>query len=231
MINNVRNTVLSLLNKENRGYLTPFEFNLYADMAQIYLFENDFELYSKSLVKQNNRIYNTEYSDTPKFLRERLDRFSSYGNLTYDNINLCFKFAPNNDVYKVMNLEYNGMDIEEVSKMDLNRMKMSSVKPSIKYPVYTRVGEDFYVLPVEVINNVKALYIRRPKTPNWTYTNSNGNPLFNESAGDYQDFEIHPSQEVDLIIKILGYAGLSITSEQVVQVAKQEETYQDAKKQ
>lgn len=231
MINNVRNTVLSLLNKENRGYLTPFEFNLYADMAQIYLFENDFEMYSKSLVKQNNRIYNTEYSDTPKFLRERLDRFSKYTNLTYDNVNLCFKFSTDNDVYKVMNLEYNGMDIEEVSKLDLNRMKMSSVNPSLKYPVYTRVGEDFYILPTELVNNVKCLYIRRPKTPNWTYTNVNGNPLFNPTASDFQDFEIHPSQEVDLIVKILGYAGLSITSEQVVQVAKQEETYQDAKRQ
>ncbi len=230
MINNVRNTVLSLLNKENRGYLTPLEFNLYADMAQLYIFENDFYDYSKSLIKQNNRLYNTEYSDIPKFLRERIDRFTKFITLTYNSTPKSFSYS-DTDIYKVINLEYNGIDIEEVSKLYLNKLKQSSVTPDEKYPIYTRLDKDFYVLPITIINNVKCLCIRRPKIPNWTYTNVSGNPLFNPSAGDYQDFEIHPSQEVDLIIKILGYAGLTITSEQVMQVSKAEEVSQEAKRQ
>lgn len=230
MINNVRNTVLSLLNKENRGYLTPLEFNLYADMAQLYIFENDFYDYSKSLIKQNNRLYNSEYSDIPKFLRERIDRFTKFITLTYNASPKSFSYS-DTDIYKVINLEYNGIDIEEVSKLYLNKLKISSVTPDEKYPIYTRLDKDFYVLPITIVNNVNCLCIRRPKTPNWTYTNVSGNPLFNPSAGDYQDFEIHPSQEVDLIIKILGYAGLTITSEQVMQISKAEEVSQEAKRQ
>jgi hypothetical protein len=230
MINNVRNTVLSLLNKENRGYITPAEFNVYADMAQLFLFENDFYDYSKSLVKQNNRIYNTEYSDIPKFLRERIDIFTKFINLNYNSSDKSFTYSET-DVYKVLNLEHSDIDIEEVSKMDINRMKASSLNPTEKYPVYTKLEKSFYILPTTIINNVKCLCIRRPKAPKWTYTNVNGNPLFNPSASDYQDFEIHPSQEVDLIIKILGYAGLSITSEQVMATSKAEETYTDTKQQ
>ena len=231
MINNIRNTVLSLLSKENRGYLTPIEFNLYADMSQLYLFEKDFDEYSKSIVKQNNRLYNSEYSDTPKFLRERIDRFVKYITLSYNSTPKTFSIT-DSDVYKVMNLEHNGTDIEEVSKMHLNKLKKtSSTTVDEKYPIYTRVGNDFNVLPITIVSGVTCLCIKRPKAPNWTYTVVSGNPMFNQSAEDYQDFEIHPSQEVDLIIKILGYAGLTITSEQVMQFSKNEEILQETKKQ
>lgn len=231
MIDKIRNTVLSLISKNNRGYLTPIEFNLYADMAQLYIFEKDFDEYSKSIVKQNNRLYNSEYSDIPKFLRERIDRFVKYVTLSYNSTPKTFSYS-DTDIYKIMNLEYNGTDIEEVSKMHLNKLKkVSSTTVDEKYPIYTRLGNDFSVLPTTIISGVTCLCIKRPKAPNWTYTVVNGNPMFNQSAGDYQDFEIHPSQEVELIIKILGYAGLTITSEQVMQFSKNEEILQETKKQ
>ena len=39
MINSVRNTVLSVLNKNNYGYVSPSDFNLYAQNAQVEIFE------------------------------------------------------------------------------------------------------------------------------------------------------------------------------------------------
>jgi hypothetical protein len=39
MINEVRNTVMAILNKDNNGYVTPEEFNLFAKQAQLELFE------------------------------------------------------------------------------------------------------------------------------------------------------------------------------------------------
>ena len=142
MIDKIRNTVLSLISKNNRGYLTPIEFNLYADMAQLYIFEKDFDEYSKSIVKQNNRLYNSEYSDIPKFLRERIDRFVKYVTLSYNSTPKTFSYS-DTDIYKIMNLEYNGTDIEEVSKMHLNKLKkVSSTTVDEKYPIYTRLGND-----------------------------------------------------------------------------------------
>ena len=46
MINSVRNTVLSIVNKDNRGYISPEEFNLYSKQAQIEIYEKLFYDYS-----------------------------------------------------------------------------------------------------------------------------------------------------------------------------------------
>ena len=42
-VNTVYTTVLSILNKEQRGYLTPYEFNQVASQVQLDLFESFFQ--------------------------------------------------------------------------------------------------------------------------------------------------------------------------------------------
>ena len=41
-IDNVYQKVLAIVNKEQRGYITPQEFNLFADHAQMDIFEQYF---------------------------------------------------------------------------------------------------------------------------------------------------------------------------------------------
>ena len=67
-------------------------------------------------------------------------------------------------------------------------------------------------------------YIRFPFVPKWTYVDlTNGEPAFDEGAVDYQDFELPNDDEVNLIMKILQYAGMSIREIQAVQFAGAEE--------
>ena len=56
MINEVRNTVMAILNKDNNGYVTPEEFNLFAKQAQLELFEEYFYDYKNALNLQNKRL-------------------------------------------------------------------------------------------------------------------------------------------------------------------------------
>ena len=59
-INDVYQKVLMFANKEQRGYITPQEFNMFADQAQKEIFEQyfyDIDLYSK------RRGNSTEYAD------------------------------------------------------------------------------------------------------------------------------------------------------------------------
>jgi hypothetical protein len=51
----------------------------------------------------------------------------------------------------------------------------------------------------------------------------NDSPFFDNNAIDYQDFELPPSDEMNLIIRILQLAGVSIRENEVVQMAKTEE--------
>ena len=63
MINSVRNTVLSVLNKNNYGYLSPSDFNLFAKQAQLDLFEDVFYEYNYQINKENARQSGTGYAN------------------------------------------------------------------------------------------------------------------------------------------------------------------------
>ena len=68
-------------------------------------------------------------------------------------------------------------------------------------------------------------YIRKPKSPNWTYViGTNKNALYNPSAADHQDFELHASEQKTLVLKILQLAGVSIKDYNVAQLAAQKES-------
>ena len=76
-INEVRNTVLAIANKNNYGYISPQDFNLYAKQAQIDLFEDYFYSYNNWINKENNRTAGTGYADITKGLLEVMDSFST----------------------------------------------------------------------------------------------------------------------------------------------------------
>ena len=77
MINNVRNTVLAIINKNNYGYLSPQDFNLYAQQAQMDMFEDYFYQYNQYINRENVRQSGTGYADIVKSLEEVIDSFSS----------------------------------------------------------------------------------------------------------------------------------------------------------
>ena len=88
MINNIRNTVLSIVSKDNRGYVTPEEFNLFSRQAQLELFTMYMYDIANAVNKQNARLFNGGYSNVPQQLEEVLDRFLVDDVLAYDAINL-----------------------------------------------------------------------------------------------------------------------------------------------
>lgn len=92
--------------------------------------------------------------------------------------------------------------------------------PSNEYPAYTLQGTEITVYPISISNKgqVQATYVRFPKPPKWTYiTLSNGEPVFDQSQLDYQDFELPNEDEYKLVTRILQYCGMSIRESEVVQ--------------
>ena len=300
IINTVRATVLSIANKNNFGYITPNDFNLYAKQAQLDIFEDYFYQYNSWIVKQNARVSGSGYADIVKGLVEVLDYFSLTKSLISSN-GYDFKlpedyylinkinYYPNllasgtttggsgttlidtnatfvssgiksgdllsnlsnfgqiiyvtqvvsettlvlsenintGDLYRIVSTS-NITEIEKVSQNKifyLNATPLTS--PSILFPAYVLGGDNITVYPSDVLVNgtVISQYIRYPKDPNWTYFDliSNGEPSFNQTAEDYQDFELPISDQTNLINKILQYAGLSIRDKDVMSFGKIEE--------
>ena len=71
-IDTVYQRVLAIANKEQRGYITPLEFNLLANQAQLEIFEQYF--YDKN--QNERRLGNdTDYSDVAHILNEKISVF------------------------------------------------------------------------------------------------------------------------------------------------------------
>jgi len=232
MINEVRNTVLSILSKDNRGYITPFEFNLFAKQAQREIFENYMEEYSRAYVKRIARMHGEGYTDIPKRISESLDIFHTDATLVYSGDH----FITPANMYLLDRLTYNNtLEIEKVTHGKiLNLLSSNLTAPTVSYPVYTYDEVGVLVYPNSITSNVSASYLRFPADPKWTYVAmgpGDSDPLFNPSAADYQDFEIGSDDFTLLVVKILGYCGVSIREAEVVQVAKAQEMQDSQQKQ
>tara|TARA_B110000444_G_scaffold59433_1_gene55351 strand:- start:2066 stop:3004 length:939 start_codon:yes stop_codon:yes gene_type:complete len=80
-VNTVYQTVLLILNKEQRGYMTPLEFNKIGTQVQLEIFENYFESLNQQLrVPQAD----TDYSDRVVNIDEATNVFKEYSSATYD---------------------------------------------------------------------------------------------------------------------------------------------------
>ena len=105
--------------------------------------------------------------------------------------------------------------------------------PNTSFPAYTQEGDSITIFPttINTAGDVQAQYIRYPKDPKWTYvTLYNGEPMFDQTAADYQDFELPIDDSNDLVAKILQYAGVSIREADVVQYGLTDEQQQDQMK-
>ena len=229
MINEVRQNVLAILNKNNYGYLTPADFNLFAKQAQLEIFENYFYDYDYTINKQNAMRSGDGYADILKGLEEVIDTFSSTSTLTQVSNN---NYSAPSDYYLINKVIFNNIEVERVTQSKMLYLTSSLLTaPSTSYPSYVLEGSTVTVYPVTITgaNDISAQYIRYPLDPNWTYaTLSNGEAVFDQSNADYQDFELPQSDMYNLIMKICEYAGVTIREAQVVQYAQTEEAQNKA---
>jgi len=112
MINSVRNTVLAVLNKNNYGYLSPQDFNLYCLQAQMDLFEDYFYNYNNWIVRQVQGTSGSGYADIVKGLEEVIDTFSVTAPLLNESTSQL-----NRSDYTLPTFALNGSDYYLLSKI------------------------------------------------------------------------------------------------------------------
>jgi len=233
-INNVYQKVLAIANKEQRGYITPQEFNLFANQAQMDIFEQYFyDLNQFSRVSGND----TAHADIVTLLNEKIDHFEKYRAAVDMSNGSGVGILP--DYYRIGQVFYYDtndkyVEIEKINQNDIHHIQNSPLtKPSVTRPVYVRfstAGDNqsnrerrIQIYPTSITSRVQCNFIAKPATVKWTYTVVVGKALYNASATDLQDFELHASEENNLILKILALAGVSIKDPSVYQIAAQED--------
>lgn len=224
-VDTVYQTVLAIANKEQRGYITPQEFNLFANHAQMEIFEQYF--YDKN---QFSRIpgNSTEHSDMLDLLKEKISLFKRVGVLPVSNNQA---FLPTG-VYRVGNIYNNGYGnykLEEVDENELKNMENSIIQPSAQRPVFVTGGNTnnsnnrlINVYPANnSINSLRITYVRQPASVNWGYNVVDEHALHDFTTS--VNFELHASEQSSLVMKILSLAGISLKEDALYQIAESSE--------
>ena len=216
-IDTVYQRVLALANKEQRGYITPQEFNLFANQAQMDIFEQYFyDLNQFRRLPGNDTIY----ADIVNMLEEKISIFkegpktATHGSYTH-NIS---------DLYTITDINFSGKVAEEIRYEDWYKTQNTPLtKATNNRPIWYRKDGKIYWDP-QSLGAASINYIRKPKEANWTYILVGENALVNPTEADgYQDFELHPSEETELVLKILSLSGITLQDPGLQQVAASED--------
>ena len=215
-VDDVYQKVLALANKEQRGYITPQDFNLFASQAQLEIFEQYFYDLNKARKSQGN---DTVIADIDDILEDKISRLvrefnpiqtaalagsgggKDLGTLTIHRLLRTTLLNTSTGLQ---------IECELLSTKDFENNKVSPLtKPSPSRPIVKMQNK------VITCNDGGAnkppyafTYIRTPHKPNWTYTVINKKAMYSPGANT-RNFQLHESEEIQLVNKILRLAGLA----------------------
>ena len=173
-VDTVYKTVLYILNKEQRGYITPDEFNRLGVQVQREIFEQYFEELNQQLrIPQND----SEYANRIKNLDEKIDIFKTTAPCTGVS-----PFTLPAGVHRLGTLIYNinSKEIQPVQRNEYFLLNKSPLtQPTTEYPVYVLEGvgtpavapSNVRVFPNTIISSeVDAYYTKDPDDPRWGFS-------------------------------------------------------------
>ena len=211
-VNTVYKTVLLILNKEQRGYMTPEEFNKIGAQVQLEIFEKYFEDLNQLTRSPQT---DTDYADRIAYLEEKLSPLTRYeaGISSQEGV-------VTNTVHRLNTVVYNDLELQRVSRGEYTNINKSPLtRPSLTQPVFIQENNLIYTYPISVSSNVFLSYIKKPNDPVWSFTSGNTLGVYVYSSTASTNFELHSSEQTELILRILAYAGIVLNNPQIVQAA------------
>ena len=236
-VNTVYTTVLSILNKEQRGYLTPYEFNQLATQVQLEIFEKFFEDYNQYIRMPKTDV---EFASRVEHIRNEFQVFQENENASSHSANT---YSQPTNLHRLGSINYNkgfnSPEIEIISARDYTEQILSPLTaPTSNFPIAKYKQDKITVFPTVTNtyanNDVTFNYIRKPKDVVWGYgvNTTLGNYVWDGTPGfaltpvipstGSVNFEISSSQQTEVILSILKYTGVIIRDPQIIQAASQE---------
>jgi hypothetical protein len=223
-IDTVYQRVLAIVNKEQRGYVTPLEFNLLANQAQMEIFEQYF--YDLDQFKRRATDDGT-MSDTIELIKRKLSFFTTVeqvvnGRIFPENYRTGKVFVgTGNDVFEAKKLD----TYVDVTRIFNSRFHREGLRENPVYTESTVSGEDIIAANNDGIGLGPALVrveiIRKPTKVEWGYDVVNERAMYNVARSN--DCELHDSEETNLVLKILELSGIIVNKPGLVQIADQEQ--------
>ena len=245
-IDEIYRLVQTFANKEQRGFITPSDFNLLTKQAELELINKRIEvLQEKSQSKKVSGLI--EESLTPEVAEQDLAPFLNVTSYTTQTSSLAPGYSESEvslDSHTLLVKEVfilpdeslginSHIPLEMVSVENINKILRSSlVKPSIDYPIGLMSGDansgnlKIKVFP-DNINKLNVYSYMAPRvSPNWSYVTVAGKPVYDPSSSNQINLPSRTHGEV--VIKILEYLGVNLREAQLVQYAQANEIKADS---
>ena len=214
-VDTVYKTVLLILNKEQRGYMTPDEFNKMGQQVQLEIFEKYFEDLNQLIRSPQTE---SDYADRVTYLEEKISEFET----TNPSQAVANGVTTLPNLHRLNTVAYNGIELQSLGKKEYyNIIRSPLTKPTETYPVYTQEGSTLKILPTS-ITSVETTFLTTPAPPVWGFTVDANLQIFlyNSASSASTNFGLHSSEQTEVILRILAYAGIIIRDPQVVQIAQ-----------
>ena len=216
-INSIYQKVLALLNKEQRGYLTPQEFNLLAERAQNEIYEN----YFHQIRNSNAKIKDDDtHTDTLEMIEAKLSPFLK--SETNTNVSNGVMTLPT-DLYKLDIVKVGANLATEVNKKEEHYITSLGETGSVLYPktarpIFTRASSTTIRITPSPTDSSSCTvnYYKVPTAPSWGYVVVNEKALYNINTS--VNFELAESEEEPLVSRILMLSGVVTKQQDVGQV-------------
>ena len=210
-VDTVYKTVLLILNKEQRGYMTPDEFNKIGSQVQREIFEAYFEDLNQQLrIPQSDM----EYSDRVAVTDEKIAEFKTENDQTVaeKTIGGTNPFTTPSELYRLGSITYEPntatyKEMQRVGRAEIyNIRKAPLTAPTTNYPIYLYEDNKALVYPETIVNplHVKMQYVKKPTDVRWGYYSGSLGQLVHDTT-------VYGPSLLNNGGTLLSYAGLGTT--------------------
>ena len=197
-IDTVYQRVLAFANKEQRGYITPQEFNLFAGQVQMEILEQYFYDINQWSRGQGN---STEHSDMLLEINEKVAMFKVTMTSPAFAFNTTTQDVTLPDIlYRIGTVSHtrfgeSGRVTFEELNYDEHKLRQASplTTATLKRPYFVNQNGVLNLHTGSALgaNEVGLSFVRKPYPPNWGYVVVNGKTLYNDNTS--VDFLLHTS--------------------------------------
>ena len=224
-VDTVYQTVQALANKEQRGYLTPQEFNLFVNQAQHDIFEQYF--YDLNAVRAQ-RPEGHQLGDSVSHIMEMI-RAVQAANYNIVDVVLGRTLPQAGRIGRIF-LNQGTIGRRELKPMEMDQIRdlLSSKWHQKGFSEAVFFDDGDRLIQVwdgngAITNGVECEVVTgRPSLAVWGYTIINEKAVFNPATS--QHIDLHPAEQPDVVFKVLKLAGISIEDPSLYQVGSQEDS-------
>lgn len=211
-VDRVYQTVLKIVNMEMgmEMHINHKDFNLYANLAQRKIYESYFtEKYARNRIPSDGG----DYSDLSRNVSEKIKHLNAVSAAT-SKAGSSEIFPYPSDLYRLGVVNAGNVEVDEVSDIDALRINRSDhTKPTARDPIYVRRSSGVTVFPSS-ITSVIFIYVRELNEVSWAPSSSGA---YDSSTS--VNFDLHDSEEQELVAEILMIAGTAMKQPLIIQAA------------